>query len=177
MVHRVSFFSHAYHYLLFATFLIIDSLTGVRWYLIIVLVYIYLMIKDVSIFLFACWSPICIHWKMSMKFLCSILIELFVGFFCCCLFLFDVEVCEFFVYFKYWVLVRYIVNIFSSISVLTSFLMVFLFTMKRFLVWCEVKVTQLCLTLDDLMDYTVHAILQVRILEWVAFPLSGFSLM
>ena len=32
------------------------------------------------------------------------------------------------------------------------------------------KVTQSCLTLCDLMDYTVHGILQARILEWVAFP-------
>ena len=32
------------------------------------------------------------------------------------------------------------------------------------------KVTQLCLTLCDLMDYTVHGILQARIVEWVAFP-------
>ena len=36
----------------------------------------------------------------------------------------------------------------------------------------EVKVTQLCPTLCDPMDYTVHGILQARILEWVAFPLS-----
>ena len=34
----------------------------------------------------------------------------------------------------------------------------------------EVKVTQLCLTLCNPMDYTVHGILQARILEWVAFP-------
>ena len=34
----------------------------------------------------------------------------------------------------------------------------------------EVKVPQLCLTLCDPMDYTVHGILQARILEWVAFP-------
>ena len=33
----------------------------------------------------------------------------------------------------------------------------------------EVKVIQLCLTLCDSMDYTVHGILQARILEWVAF--------
>ena len=40
----------------------------------------------------------------------------------------------------------------------------------------EVKVTQSCLTLCDPMDYTVHRILQARILEWVAFPFSrGFS--
>ena len=32
------------------------------------------------------------------------------------------------------------------------------------------KVTQLCLTLSDHMDYTVHGILQARILEWVAIP-------
>ena len=34
------------------------------------------------------------------------------------------------------------------------------------------KVTQLCLTLCDSMDYTVRRILQARILEWVAFPFS-----
>ena len=38
------------------------------------------------------------------------------------------------------------------------------------------KVTQLCGTLCDSMDYTVHGILQTRILDWVAFPFSrGFS--
>ena len=38
-----------------------------------------------------------------------------------------------------------------------------------------VKVTQLCQTLWDPMDYTVHGILQSRILEWVAFPFSRGS--
>ena len=37
----------------------------------------------------------------------------------------------------------------------------------------KVKVTQSCPTLCDPMDYTVHRILQARILEWVAFPFSG----
>ena len=37
----------------------------------------------------------------------------------------------------------------------------------------EVKVTQSCLTLCDPIDYIVHGILQARILEWVAIPLSG----
>ena len=32
------------------------------------------------------------------------------------------------------------------------------------------KVSQLCLTLSDPMDYTVRGILQARILEWVALP-------
>ena len=38
-----------------------------------------------------------------------------------------------------------------------------------------VKVTQSCLTLCDFRDYTVHGILQARILEWVAFPFSRGS--
>ena len=42
---------------------------------------------------------------------------------------------------------------------------------------CKVKViaAQSCLTLCDPMDYTVHVILQARILEWVAFPFSRGS--
>ena len=39
----------------------------------------------------------------------------------------------------------------------------------------KLKVTQLCPTLSDPMDYTVHGILQARILEWVAFPFSRGS--
>ena len=40
----------------------------------------------------------------------------------------------------------------------------------------KVKVTQSCLTLCDPMGYTVHGILQARILEWVAFlPFSKGS--
>ena len=40
----------------------------------------------------------------------------------------------------------------------------------------KLKVAQSCPTLCDPMDYTVHGILQARILEWVAFPFSrGYS--
>ena len=39
----------------------------------------------------------------------------------------------------------------------------------------KVKVAQSHLTLCDPMDYTVHGILQARILEWVAFPFSRAS--
>ena len=41
----------------------------------------------------------------------------------------------------------------------------------------EVKttVTQMCQTLCDPMDYTVHGIPQARMLEWVAFPFSRGS--
>ena len=38
-----------------------------------------------------------------------------------------------------------------------------------------VKVAQSCSILCDPMDYTVHGILQPRILEWVAFPFSRGS--
>ena len=39
----------------------------------------------------------------------------------------------------------------------------------------RVKVAQLCVTSCDPMDYTVHEILQARILEWAAFPFSRGS--
>ena len=39
----------------------------------------------------------------------------------------------------------------------------------------KVKATQLCLTLCDPVDYTVHGIFQARILERVAFPFSRGS--
>ena len=42
-------------------------------------------------------------------------------------------------------------------------------------VFHHMKVTQLCLTLCDHMDCTVHGILQARILEWVAIPFSRGS--
>ena len=37
------------------------------------------------------------------------------------------------------------------------------------------KVAQSCPTLCDPMGYTVHGILQARMLEWVAFPFSRGS--
>ena len=39
----------------------------------------------------------------------------------------------------------------------------------------KVKVAHSCPTLCDSMDYTVHGILQARILEWVDFPFSRGS--
>ena len=39
----------------------------------------------------------------------------------------------------------------------------------------KMKVAQSCLTLFDPMDYTVHGIIQPRILEWVAYPFSKGS--
>ena len=39
----------------------------------------------------------------------------------------------------------------------------------------KVKVTKSCLTLYNPMYYTVHEILQARILDWVTFPFSKGS--
>ena len=39
----------------------------------------------------------------------------------------------------------------------------------------EVKVTQSCPNICGPVDYTVHGILQARILAWVAFPFSRGS--
>ena len=44
---------------------------------------------------------------------------------------------------------------------------------KEFIV--KVKVAHTCPTLCDPRDYTVHRILQARILEWVTFPFSKES--
>ena len=37
----------------------------------------------------------------------------------------------------------------------------------------KMKVTRLCPTLCDPMDYTVNGVLYARILEWVAYPSPG----
>ena len=39
----------------------------------------------------------------------------------------------------------------------------------------KVKAAQSCPTLCNPMDYTVHGVLQARILEWVAVPFSRGS--
>ena len=41
---------------------------------------------------------------------------------------------------------------------------------RRFRLKVKVKAAQSCLTLCDPMDYTLHGILQARVLEWVAVP-------
>ena len=45
----------------------------------------------------------------------------------------------------------------------------------RCLFYLKVKVAQSCPTLCDTKGYIVHGILQARILEWVAFPVSKGS--
>ena len=54
---------------------------------------------------------------------------------------------------------------------------VFIFSSEfyDFRIWTEVQVTQSYPTLCDPMDYTVHGILQARILDWVAVSFSRGS--
>ena len=59
--------------------------------------------------------------------------------------------------------INYLVKVYSYIS------------MCLFIIYMKVKVTWLCPTLCNSMDYTVHGILKARILECVAFPFSKGS--
>ena len=45
--------------------LMIVVLTGAMWYVIVILICIYLMINDVSIFSWACWPFVYLHWKIA----------------------------------------------------------------------------------------------------------------
>ena len=59
----------------------------------------------------------------------------------------------------------------TLVSLLMRWLLEFLYNRLK----VKVKVAQSCLTPCNPMDYTVHGILQARILEWVAFPFSRES--
>ena len=68
-MYTVPFYLHSCQYLLSVVFLIIASLTGVKWYIIVVLICITLMIRDLSIFSYTLWVKFCewynFYWCLS----------------------------------------------------------------------------------------------------------------
>ena len=63
-VQGINFSPHACQNLLFVGFLMISIPTGVRWYFIVVLICISLVISNVGLlFSHACWSSVCLFWK------------------------------------------------------------------------------------------------------------------
>ena len=90
---RVPFYLHPHQHLLLTAFLVVAILTGVRWYLILVLICVSLVSDVEHLFMYLLTSQMSFFGKICVQVLCPFLnwIILF----------FAVELYEFFVYFGY----------------------------------------------------------------------------
>ena len=95
---RLPFSLHPHQHFIF---LIIAVLTGVGWFLIVILIFISFMMSDAGQFFMYFWPSACLFWKN----VCSDLLPI-LKLVCC---LFAIELYEFFIYFGYFYLITYMI--------------------------------------------------------------------